>query len=148
MYEISPGWLIDLPDQVTSFVRGSDSEPPDLEDDPAYLRAISQYEVVDVVADFPRSPTADLSAGVEPHIFDEVFGVIPQAVQELWKKQEREAMVKKESLTSERRSRVLPPVRFSPLPSPESVPSQTELFFTKGEKSPARAAAVEEKVDS
>jgi hypothetical protein len=59
----------------------------------------------------------DDDANTDLHVFDPVYGVIPRHIRDLWKRQEREARVKRETSISESIKKRLPPVRFSTGPS-------------------------------
>lgn len=49
----------------------------------------------------------------DSYIFDPVFGVIPKSVREMWKEQERKAIIKRETAIAKNSKKNIPPVRYS-----------------------------------
>jgi hypothetical protein len=100
-----PLWLLELSQQGLGFLSANDSEPPELELDPTYM-----HNSMHSTAFSSGNAPDDLDTA---YVFDPTYGVVPRGLRDLWKKQEREAMVKKDRLTSSATKRVVPPVRYS-----------------------------------
>lgn len=112
--EFAPEWLMKVPEKVCAVFQTDDSEPPELEEDPAYAQVTAiPSSRQNLYRSVSRESLSTSSSDGNIHIFDETFGVIPKHVQDLWKRQGREATVRREELIANKRNRQIPPVRFS-----------------------------------
>lgn len=117
---MAPNWVIDGSNHVASLFNKDDSELPDLELDPQFADVTSKYEVVFdrsgrgfTGADDDNNDISTLQHGEESYIFDPVFGVVSEEIRDMWKRQQREANVRRESFMSNRYKKAALPVRYS-----------------------------------
>ena len=111
LYTIKPEWVDTITDKIHRRFSADDSDPPDLEVDPT----IQQFYIQDETLNGGRKSRKDhnISQQNDSYIFDPVFGVIPKSVREMWKEQERNAIIKRETAIAKFKFKNIPPVRYS-----------------------------------
>jgi hypothetical protein len=111
LYTIKPDWVDSITEKVYRRFSADDSDPPDLEVDPAVEQYYHEHDNNKATArnykkdhNMPQNDT---------YIFDPVYGVIPKSVREMWKEQERSAIIKRETAIAKFKFKNIPPVRYS-----------------------------------
>ena len=111
LYTIKPDWVDNLADKIYRRFSADDSDPPALEMDPMIQQF---YDLNGNVKSSGKSSSSNHSISqTDSYIFDPIYGVIPKSVREMWKEQERSAIIKRETAIAKCKYKKIPPVRYS-----------------------------------
>ena len=110
LYTIKPDWVDNVTDKIYRRFSVDDSDPPALEVDPTIQQP---RDLQGNAKSSGKASTNHKISQTDSYIFDPVYGVIPKSVREMWKEQERSAIIKRETAIAKCKYKKIPPVRYS-----------------------------------